>query len=63
MVVGDYDADVWVNDCVIVEIKVAPEYDKRDEAQLINELKATGIKVTLLINFSRMKVVYKRLVF
>ena len=42
VVVGDYDADLIVNDCVIVEIKVAPQYDKRDEAQLLNELKATG---------------------
>ena len=38
---------------VVVEIKVAPQYDKRDEAQLLNELKATGLKVGLLINFGR----------
>jgi hypothetical protein len=41
-VVGDYDIDVLVDSCVAVEIKVAPQYDKRDEAQLLNELKATG---------------------
>jgi GxxExxY protein len=63
IVVGDYDADLIVNDCVLVEIKVAPQYDKRDEAQLLNELKATGIKVGMLINFGRGKVEYKRLVF
>src|SRR5437899_8342766 len=40
IVVGDYDADVLVDGCVVVEIKVAPHYDKRDEAQLLNELKA-----------------------
>src|SRR5207244_6732518 len=40
-VVGDYDADVLVDGCVIVEIKVTPQYDRRDEAQLLNELKAT----------------------
>jgi GxxExxY protein len=62
-VVGDYDADLIVNDCVIIEIKVSPQYDKRDEAQLLNELKATGIKVGLLINFGGAKVEYKRLVF
>jgi GxxExxY protein len=61
--VGDYDADVIVNDCVLVEIKVAPEYDKRDEAQLLNELKATGIKVGILLNFGRTKVAHKRLIF
>jgi GxxExxY protein len=63
IVVGDYDADVLVNSCVVVEIKVAPQYDKRDEAQLLNELKATGLKVGILLNFGRAKLEYKRLVF
>ena len=63
IVVGDYDADVLVDSCVAVEVKVAPQYDKRDEAQLLNELKATGLKVGLLVNFGRTKVEYKRLVF
>jgi GxxExxY protein len=62
-VVGDYDIDLLVDSCVAVEIKVAPQYDKRDEAQLLNELKATGLKVGLLVNFGRTKVEYKRLVF
>ncbi len=63
VVVGDYDADLIVADSVAVEIKVNPQYDKRDEAQLLNELKATGLKVGLLVNFGRTKVEYKRLVF
>lgn len=63
VVVGDYDADLIVDGCVAVELKVALQYDKRDEAQLLNELEATGIKVDLLINFGRTKVEYKRLVF
>ena len=63
VVVGDYDADLVVDDCVAVEIKINPQYDKRDEAQLLNELKATGLKVGLLLNFGRSKVEYKRLVF
>src|SRR6266705_919979 len=63
VVVGDYDADILVDGCVVVEIKVAPQYDKRDEAQLLNELKATGLKVGMLLNFGRAKVEYKRLVF
>ena len=61
--VGDYDADLVVSDSVIVEIKIAPQYDKRDEAQLLNLLKATGFKVGILINFGRSKVEYRRLVF
>ena len=63
LVVGDYDADLIVVDSVAVEIKVTPQYDKRDEAQLLNELKATGLKVGLLVNFGRNKVEYKRFVF
>ena len=63
VVVGDYDADLIVDECVVVEIKVALQYDNRNEAQLLNELKATGIKVGMLINFGRTKVEFKRLVF
>ena len=61
VIVGDYDADLIVDGCVTVEIKVSPQYDKR--AQLLNELKATGLKVGMLVNFGRTKVEYKRLVF
>jgi GxxExxY protein len=61
--VGYYEADILVNKCVIVELKVAKEYQKADEAQLLNELKATGIKVGLLINFGRVKAEFKRMVF
>jgi GxxExxY protein len=61
--VGVYEADLFVNDAVIVEIKIAKEYQCADEAQLLNELKATGIKVGLLINFGRRQVDFKRMVF
>ena len=40
--VGHFEADLLVNDCVIVEVKVAKVYQSSDEAQLLNELKATG---------------------
>ncbi len=63
VIVGDYLADLVVDDCVMVEGKVAPEYDKRDEAQLLNELKATGPRLGLILNFGRTKLAYKRMVF
>ena|SRR5690242_10740936 len=63
VIVGEYDADLVVEGLVVVEIKIAPQYDKRDEAQLLNELKATGIKLGLVINFGRSKVEFKRLLF
>ena len=62
-IVGEYDADLFVEDSVLVEIKVAPRYGKRDEAQLLNELKATGTQVGLLANFGRGRVEYKRFIF
>ena len=63
VVVGEYDGDVIVNDAVLIEIKIAPQYDKRDEAQLLNVLKAAGLKIGILLNFGRYKVEYKRLIF
>lgn len=62
-IVGEYRGDILVNDCVLAELKVAPALDNRDEAQLLNQLKASGIKVGLLINFGRQKVEFKRLVY
>ena len=42
---------------------LSPQYDRRDEAQLLNELKATGMKVGPLLNFGRSKLEFKRLIF
>ena len=63
LIVGEYDGDMMVKDVVLVETKIAPQYDKRDEAQLLNVLKATGLKIGILVNFGRYKVEYKRLIF
>src|SRR5438046_7715068 len=63
VIVGEYDGEMIVNDAVLVEIKIASQYDKRDEAQLLNMLKTTGLKVGSLLNFGRYKVEYKRLIF
>ena len=60
---GLYKADLFVENKIIVELKVAKPYNPQDEAQLINELKATGVKVGLLMNFGRTKAEFKRLVF
>ena len=63
VIVGDFRADLFVNDVVVVELKTAKDYNAEDEPQLLNELKATGTKVGLLINFGRTKVEFKRMVF
>ena len=63
ILVGEYAADLLVDDVVIVELKVAPEYNPKDEAQLLNQLKATEKEVGLLINFGREEVEFKRFVY
>jgi GxxExxY protein len=63
VIVGEYAADLLVDGKVIVKLKVAKKYNPLDEPQLLNELKATGIKVGLLINFGKEKVEFKRFVY
>ncbi len=61
--VGEYFADLFVDRKVIVEIKVARKYNPQDEPQLLNELKATGVSVGVLINFGKEKVEFKRFIY
>lgn len=49
--VGEYFADLLVNQCVIVELKCTTSLAPAHEAQLINYLKATSVEVGLLLNF------------
>jgi GxxExxY protein len=49
--IGDYFADILVDDKVIVEIKAAKCMALEHEAQLLNYLKATDKEVGLLLNF------------
>jgi GxxExxY protein len=60
--VGEYIADLLVEDQVIVELKTVEKIEKIHEAQLLNYLKATGKKVGLLVNFRNQKADIKRLV-
>lgn len=49
--VGEFRADMLVNQCIIIEIKAATRLTNAHDGQLINYLKATGIRVGLLFNF------------
>jgi GxxExxY protein len=51
--VGEYYADLWVEERIIVEIKAVEKLHKRHEVQLVNYLTATGVDVGLLLNFGR----------
>ena len=56
-----YEADFICYDKIIVETKAIKELLGISEAQVINYLKATGLKIGLLINFGSESVEYKRL--
>jgi GxxExxY protein len=49
--VGEYYADLWVNDRVVIEVKATLGLGKEHEVQLVNYLTATGIELGLLLNF------------
>jgi GxxExxY protein len=57
--VGFYRTDIIVEDKVIIEVKAISKLRKAHEVQLVNYLKATGIKVGLLVNFGE-KIEFKR---
>lgn len=60
-VIGKYNADLIVDETVIVELKAVSALTAEHQAQVINYLKATNIQVGLLINFGRPKIEIKRL--
>ncbi len=60
--VGDFKADIIVEDKIIIEIKAVAKLTPQHEAQLINYLKATGVKLGLLVNFGE-KLEFKRRIF
>ena len=61
-VVGEYFADIVVEYSIIHELKAQQQPPKFSEAQLLNYLKASGIKLGMLVNFSFPKATIKRVV-
>jgi GxxExxY protein len=62
VVVGEYFADLLINETIIVELKVARAIDEIHLAQCLNYLRATGLQVCLLFNFGVPKIQVKRIV-
>ena len=60
VIVGDFVADLWINDCVIVELKAVNDLALAHEAQLVNYLSATGVDIGLLLNFGATSLQFKR---
>ncbi len=60
--VGDYYADILVDDKIILELKSVKTIIDAHRAQTLNYLKATGIKLTIILNFGKKKLEFERLV-
>ena len=60
ILVGEYYANLIVNDCVLVEVKAVSKLREIHEAQIISYLRAANIKIGLLINFGSPKVEVRR---
>jgi GxxExxY protein len=60
--VGDFEADIFVERAVILELKAADDLHPAHDAQLLNYLKASAVEVGLLLNFGP-KPRFKRFVF
>ena len=60
--VGDYFADILVEGRLILELKTVDTSSDVHRAQVLNYLKATGLKLALLINFTGQKLQWERIV-
>jgi GxxExxY protein len=59
--VGDYEADLIVEDRVIVEVKAVTTLDDAHIAQCLNYMKATRLETCLLVNFGKARIQVRRL--
>jgi len=59
--IGEYKLDMVVEGKIILELKAASELNELFESQLISYLKATKLKLGILINFGSKRVSYKRI--
>ena len=62
VIVGDYSADLVIDKRVLIGLKACTGLESVHEAQLLNYLKASGIRVGLLMNFGKPRLEYRRFV-
>jgi GxxExxY protein len=62
VVVGEYAADLLVEGLILVELKIARAIDDVHYAQCLNYLKASGLRLCLLMNFGRPRLEIKRII-
>lgn len=61
-IVGEYIADILIEDKILIEIKTVEKTINVHCAQVLNYLKATGIRLGLLVNFGPQKLEYERII-
>jgi GxxExxY protein len=61
-IVGEYFADILVEGRIVLELKAQPQLPPAAEGQLLNYLRATGMRLGLLVNFSGPRASIRRLV-
>ncbi|MFQ5786475.1 MAG: GxxExxY protein [Thermodesulfobacteriota bacterium] len=61
-IVGDYIADILVYEKIILEIKALDEIIDIHRAQALNYLKATNLRLAIILNFGKKKLQYERLI-
>jgi GxxExxY protein len=62
-VVGQYYADILIDDQIIIELKSVDQITDAHRAQALNYLKATGKKLAIIVNFGKEKLEYERFVY
>jgi len=61
--VGQYSADILVEDVLVIELKCVDRLANEHTAQCINYLRASGLGLCLLVNFQKPKVEWKRIIY
>ncbi|MBP9663905.1 MAG: GxxExxY protein [Pyrinomonadaceae bacterium] len=61
-IVGKYEADLVVNEAVLIELKAVRDLNDIHRAQCLNYLRATGFRLCLLVNFGNPRVEVKRII-
>jgi len=60
--IGNHRLDLIVEDKIVVELKTVERFAPHHTAQLLSYLKASGYRLGILVNFSKAKVEYRRVV-
>jgi len=61
-IVGNYIADILIEDKIIIELKCVEKINSIHKAQALNYLKATRMRLAIILNFAKEKLQYERLV-